>query len=87
MAAGGGASKAVPPFCSAPSACPGRSGFARQADADQVSRLLFVSKMDHEPAEVVGRIDSYGALGDTEIVTLRPLEQRGSAWSFVYNDP
>jgi len=31
---------------------------------------------------VVGRIDSNGALEDTEIVSLAPLEQRGSAWAF-----
>lgn len=31
---------------------------------------------------VVGRIDSDGALGDAEIVSLKPLEQRGAAWSF-----
>ena len=31
---------------------------------------------------VVGRIDSVGALGDTEIVSLPPIEQRGAAWAF-----
>ena len=41
-----------------------------------------LSPNDVRVEAVVGRIDSYGALGDTEIVTLRPLEQRGSAWSF-----
>ena len=31
---------------------------------------------------VVGRVDSNGALGDTEIVRLAPMEQRGDAWAF-----
>ena len=31
---------------------------------------------------VVGRIDSDGALGDAEIVSLKPLEQRSNAWAF-----
>lgn len=31
---------------------------------------------------VVGRVDTDGALEDTEIVVLAPLEQRGDAWAF-----
>ncbi|MFN0105184.1 MAG: alpha-glucan family phosphorylase [Bryobacteraceae bacterium] len=34
---------------------------------------------------VIGRIDANGALGDTEIVKLSSIEQRGSAWAFGCN--